>query len=53
MLLVGLVNLFNSCQLHISYTKYIKLLFKVFAQEQSLSLFAWLHRGRGHDEKRD
>ena len=36
-----LVDLFNSYQLHISYTKYVKLFFKFFDQAKSLSLFAW------------
>ena len=34
-------DLFNSCQLHISYTKYINLFFKVFELGKRLSLFAW------------
>ena len=37
----SLVDLFNSCQLHVSYTKYVKLFFKVFDQGKSSSLFAW------------
>ena len=42
MLLVGsLVDLFNSCRLHISYKKYVKLFLKDFDQGNSLSPFGW------------
>ena len=37
----SLVDLFNSRQLYISCTKYVKLFSKIFDQGKSLSLFAW------------
>ena len=36
----SLLDLFNMCQLYISYTKYVKLFFKVLNQRK---LFAWWH----------
>ena len=35
----SLVDLFILCQLHISYTKHVKLFLKIFSQGNSLSLF--------------
>ena len=43
----SLVDLFNSRQLYISCTKYVKLFFKIFDQGKRLSLFAWWQRGEG------
>ena len=40
-----LADLFNLCQLHIRYTKCVKLFFKVFDQGKRLSLFAWWDEG--------
>ena len=37
----SLVDLFNSCQLHISNIRHVKLFFKVLDQGKSLALFAW------------
>ena len=45
---VGLLfDLFNLCQLHVSYTKYITLFFKVFDQGKRLPLFAWWYWSEG------
>ena len=49
----SLVDLFNSCQLHISYTTHAKLFFKVLDQGKTFSLFAWLHGGRKYNKKSD
>ena len=37
----SIVDLSNSCQLHSSYTKCVKSLFKVLNQGKNFSLFAW------------
>ena len=43
----SLIDWFNSCQLHINYTKYVKLSLSNLWSRKTFSLFAWWHMGRG------